>query len=79
VIGFDFGTDCRPFVWTAANGMQDLNDILANAGVDLTGITMFGISGISADGQYVSGIYRTPANDPSDPNDVSGFIVQLPQ
>jgi hypothetical protein len=51
---------------------------LANAGVDLTGITLLGITGISPDGHYVSGAARTPQNDPNDPNDFSGFIAQLP-
>jgi probable HAF family extracellular repeat protein len=76
-----FGYDSnysRPFVWTATTGMQDLNQILANAGVDLTGITLLGITGVSTDGQYVCGVARTPQNDPNDPGDLSGFIAQLP-
>jgi hypothetical protein len=77
-IGFDFGIDCRPFVWTAATGMQDLNQILANAGVDLTGITLFAITGLSPNGQSVCGIARTPDNDPNDPSETTGFLAQLP-
>jgi uncharacterized membrane protein len=77
--GFDFGIDCRPFVWTGATGMQDLNQVLANAGVDLTGINLFAITGISTDGQFVSGAGRTPQNDPNSPNETSGFIVHVPQ
>lgn len=77
--GFGFGPDTRPFVWTAATGMQDLNTILANAGIDLTGISLYAITGISSDGQYVCGVARTPDNDPDDPNETSGFIAQLPQ
>jgi uncharacterized membrane protein len=78
-VGFDYGIDCRPFVWTPSNGMQDLNDILVNAGVDLTGITLFAITGISTDGQIVTGICRTPDSDPNDPNETFAFIAQLPQ
>jgi probable HAF family extracellular repeat protein len=78
-LGYDFDIDCRPFVWTAATGMQDLNQVLANAGVDLTGVTLFAITGMSPDGQLVSGVARTPNNDPNSPNETSGFIAQLPQ
>jgi probable HAF family extracellular repeat protein len=77
-LGYDFDIDCRPFVWTATTGMQDLNVILANAGVDLTGVTLFSITGISADGKFVCGAGRTPENDPNSPNETSGFIAQLP-
>jgi probable HAF family extracellular repeat protein len=76
---WDFFQTFRPFVWTAANGIQDLNGILANAGVDLTGITLLGITGVSTDGQFVCGVARTPQNDPNDPSDFSGFIAHLPQ
>jgi probable HAF family extracellular repeat protein len=76
--GFDYDIDCLPFVWTAATGMQDLNQLLANAGVDLTGISLYAITGISTDGQFVCGAGRTPQNDPNNPNETSGFIVQLP-
>jgi probable HAF family extracellular repeat protein len=75
---FGYDLNSRPFVWTAATGMQDLNDILANAGVDLTGITLLGLTGVSTDGQYVCGVARTPQNDPNDPYDFSAFIAQLP-
>jgi probable HAF family extracellular repeat protein len=78
-LGYDYDIDCLPFVWTAAKGMQDLNQVLANAGVDLTGITLFAITGISPDGQFVCGAARTTQNDPNNPNETSAFIAQLPQ
>jgi probable HAF family extracellular repeat protein len=77
--GYDYDIDCLPFVWTAATGMQDLNQLLANAGVDMTGISLYAITGLSTDGQVVSGIGRGPQNDPNNPYDTSGFIAQLPQ
>jgi uncharacterized membrane protein len=78
-LGYDYDIDCRPFIWTAATGIQDLNQVLTNAGVDLTGITLYAITGVSPDGQYVCGQARTPQNDPNNPYETSGFIAQLPQ
>jgi probable HAF family extracellular repeat protein len=77
--GFDYDIYCLPFVWTAATGMQDLNQVLANAGVDTTGYTFYAITGISADGKSVCGGARTPQGDPNFPFYNSGFFVQLPQ
>jgi probable HAF family extracellular repeat protein len=77
-VGYDYDIDCLPFVWTAATGMQNLNQLLANAGLDLTGIKLFSITGVSPDGKIVCGVGRSPANDPSNPYDTSGFIAQLP-
>jgi probable HAF family extracellular repeat protein len=78
-LDYDYDIDCLPFVWTAATGMQDLNQVLANAGVDMTGITLYAITGISTDGQVLCGIGRGPQNDPNNPYDTSGFVAQLPQ
>jgi hypothetical protein len=36
------------------------------------------VAGISPDGQLVCGIARTPDNDPNDPVETSGYILQLP-
>jgi uncharacterized membrane protein len=76
-IGFDIDIDCIPFVWTAATGMQNLNQMLANAGVEMTGVTLFAITGMSTDGQCVTGVGRSPANDPNYVYDWSGFFAQL--
>lgn len=75
--GTYFSTDCRAFIWTAANGMQDLTQVFANAGVDMTGITLVAATGISPDSQYVCGAAYTTENVyPNDPT--SPFIAQLP-
>ena len=76
-INGSFDTTCRAFIWTAATGMQDLTQVLADAGVDMTGITLVGALGISPDGLAVCGMMRTPENDPNDPYDSSPFIAQL--
>jgi probable HAF family extracellular repeat protein len=72
-----FDTTCRAFIWTAATGMQDLTQVFADAGVDMTGITLVGATGISPDGQSVCGMARTPQNDPNNPYDSSGFVADL--
>jgi hypothetical protein len=77
-ISGSFDTTCRAFLWTAAKGMQDLTQLFADAGLDMTGITLVGATGISADGHFVGGMARSPQNDPNDPYDSSGFIAELP-
>ncbi len=44
------------FRWTQATGMQDLNTLLANAGVNMSGIQLTSANGISQNGQYVAGV-----------------------
>ncbi len=41
--------------WTAATGLTNLNTLLANAGVDMTGIELTSANGISANGQFIVG------------------------
>lgn len=43
------------FRWTAATGMQDLNFLLLNAGVNMSGIFLAYANAISANGQYIVG------------------------
>ena len=43
------------FRWTAATGTKDLNTLLANAGVNMSGITLFNAVAISANGQFITG------------------------
>jgi probable HAF family extracellular repeat protein len=43
------------FVWSGSGGMQDLNTMLANAGVNMNGITLISAHGVSADGSFVVG------------------------
>jgi probable HAF family extracellular repeat protein len=48
------------FRWTQATGMQDLNTLLSNAGVNMTGIQLQYVGGISADGKYIAVTGNTP-------------------
>src|SRR5579884_1146460 len=68
------GTAARPFRWTAATGMQDLNTVLANAGVNMTGTTLWIATSITADGADIGGVGifpTTPAND------MTGYIATV--
>jgi probable HAF family extracellular repeat protein len=51
------------FRWTSATQMADLNTLLANAGVDMTGITLASANAISADGQIIVGTGNFGAGD----------------
>ena len=61
VVGFSDipGGEEHVFRWTTATGMKDLNTLLANAGVDMSGITLGKDPGsgvaISANGQFIVG------------------------
>ncbi|MGH8019992.1 MAG: hypothetical protein ACREIA_17280, partial [Opitutaceae bacterium] len=64
--GFRYGLpESRAFYWTAAGGMQDLTQLLSNAGVDMTGKTLVGVTGISPDGKWISAVTTRP--DPEFP------------
>ena len=58
-------TTQRAFRWTAATGMQYLGDLLAAAGVDMTGVTLLSANSVSADGSYIAGSALVPGS--SDP------------
>ena len=45
----------RAFRWTAETGMQDLNELLKDVGVNMTGIELYQASGVSADGHFIVG------------------------
>jgi probable HAF family extracellular repeat protein len=66
VIGTGTGTGCsascsQGFVWTQANGMQRLFDVLvANGATGLTGWNLGSPTSISADGRWVAGIGTNP-------------------
>lgn len=49
------GGSSQAFRWTAATGMQDLNVLLVAAGVDMTGINLFGAQGVSVSGEFIAG------------------------
>lgn len=48
------------FRWTQATGIQDLRQILVDGGVDMTGITLVSVTGMSRDGQWSQGAATTP-------------------
>jgi probable HAF family extracellular repeat protein len=60
----------RAFRWTQATGMRDLNTLLADAGVDLTGVTLIGALGLSHDGKTISGAGLRAGDD-----DTFGFSI----
>ncbi len=57
-------TAARAFIWTdptqGGNGMEDLNQVMTDAGVNLNGITLVALTGISPDGLWFSGQATTP-------------------
>jgi hypothetical protein len=48
------------FRWTQAKGIQDLRQILVDGGVDMTGITLVSVTGMSRNGQWIQGAATTP-------------------
>jgi probable HAF family extracellular repeat protein len=48
------------FRWTEATGIQDLRQLLVDAGVDMTGVALVAVTGISPDGQWITGQATTP-------------------
>jgi probable HAF family extracellular repeat protein len=74
-VGWDFdSSDTRAFRWTAATGMQDLTQVLADTGVDMTGVTLVAALAISPDGQFIGGAMTTPTTEP---NEYHGFLAQV--
>lgn len=55
----------RAFRWTAATGMQYLGDLLAAAGVDMSGVALLSAQSVSADGSLIAGSARVQGR--SDP------------
>lgn len=51
-----------PFLWTEAEGMRTLADVVATAGVDLGGLTLTRANTISADGNAIAGNARNASN-----------------
>ncbi len=62
------------FRWTQAKGIQDLRQILVDGGVDMTGITLVSVTGMSRDGQWIQGQATTPQTGP---NETVAYIVQV--
>lgn len=49
------GSGAEAFIWDAANGMRELDVVLSMLGVDLAGWTLGNATGISADGNTITG------------------------
>jgi probable HAF family extracellular repeat protein len=54
-----------PFRWTAATGVQAVQDLLAQSGANLTGWTLTGAAGLSADGNTMTGTGTDPTGNTS--------------
>jgi probable HAF family extracellular repeat protein len=53
-------TNSRAFRWSAVTGLKDFRQLLVDAGVNMTGITIVAITGVSPDGQWIVGTAKTP-------------------
>jgi probable HAF family extracellular repeat protein len=53
--GSNGGFATRAVRWTQATGMADLNTLLTNAGVNMSGITLTAAVDVSANGQFITG------------------------
>jgi probable HAF family extracellular repeat protein len=53
----------EPIIWDPENGMQNINELLTNAGVDLTGWDLRAADCVSGDGCTVAGIGINPEGD----------------
>jgi len=61
------------FIWDAAHGMRNLQQVLTDAGLNLTGWTLSSARAISSDGVTIAGIGINPAGDGE------GWIAPLPR
>lgn len=61
------------FRWTQATGIQDLRQLLVAAGVDMTGVALLSVTGLSPDGQWITGAATTPTTPAGE---TVGYIVQ---
>jgi probable HAF family extracellular repeat protein len=59
-LGWTLSSNSRPFRWTQATGVQDLNTLLANGGVNMTGVTLTAALGISRRGPSIVGAGTFP-------------------
>lgn len=66
--------DYRPFIWDAAHGMRDLQQVLINDfGLDLTGWTLYEAGAISGDGTTIVGGGRNPNFD------TEAWLARIPE
>jgi uncharacterized membrane protein len=67
------GIGNEAFIWDATNGMQELDQYLIAKGLDLTGWTLLGATGVSADGLAFVGWGTGPAGG------VQGWYAVIPE
>jgi probable HAF family extracellular repeat protein len=72
VLGWNPGTAFR---WTQAKGIQDLRQVLVDSGVDMTGITLISVTGMSPDGQWIQGAAATTPQ--TGPGETVAYIAQV--
>lgn len=51
----------KPFIWDETHGMRELQQLLTDFGIDLTGWNLWGPFHVSADGQTIVGVGTNPA------------------
>ncbi len=68
-----FAKGSGAFRWTEATGLRDLRQLLVDAGTEMTGITLVSVSGMSPDGQWITGQATTPTTPV---NETAAYIVQ---
>ena len=67
-------SETRAFRWTAATGIRDLNTLLTNAGVSLSGGVLLTATAISADGSLIAG-QAVAAGAPGNSN-VAAYVAR---
>jgi uncharacterized membrane protein len=69
---FGGGSKPRAFVWDAASGMRDLQQLLLDGGVNLNGWDLQEVRGVSADGTVLAGIGLNPQGE------TQAFVATIP-
>ncbi|NOS78637.1 MAG: hypothetical protein HOP35_11895 [Nitrospira sp.] len=64
----------KAFRWTQATGTQELGQVLSGSGIDMTGITLVSVTGMSPDGQWIQGRATTAQTGQ---NETVAFIAQF--
>jgi probable HAF family extracellular repeat protein len=67
-------SEARAFYWTEAGGIQDLTQLLIDAGVDMTGRTIAAATALTPDGKWIMGSALTPETEPGD---TRAFLASL--
>jgi probable HAF family extracellular repeat protein len=70
---FGGGSQGRAFIWDALHGMRDLQQVLIDAGANLTGWSLTEAHGVSADGRTIVGTGTDPQNF------IEGWVATLPE